>query len=264
VTDNESKMKCMGTMVTFPWHGCFAHLLELVTKQWAPRSSEFSEIIQACRDVSSHYRNHSQARDGLQAICETLRVTYRVPQLDVATRWWSTHSMLKSIFHLQIPLKAIMSSEVEVGNDHNLKVKFEESWWKSIERAILVLDPLMKTVKALEGEEYVTVSWVPWLLSGIHNALRNAMELYVDDESLVSCVSRLYLDFKRRFCDRDHLDLPKLVKFASALDPRTKNYQYMPLHEEELLWRDMSCTLMSRFDKEKEASNAAANIAMNG
>jgi hypothetical protein len=102
VTDNASNMKALSHYLPFPWHGCFAHLLELVSKQWAPRNSNFSDIIQACRDVATHYRSSSRATENLRQLCSLYKLEYRVLQLDVATRWWSTHDMLESVVYLQV------------------------------------------------------------------------------------------------------------------------------------------------------------------
>jgi hypothetical protein len=124
-----------------------------------------------------------------------------------------------------------------------------------------VLEPLMKAVKALEGESYVTTSWVPWLLSDIQHTLRSALEDAEGDDLLTDAVNRLYIDFKKRFCEYEHLSIPKLVQFASALDPRTKAFEYLPLHEEEHLWSEMSMKLVSKYEEEYRKKNENGALA---
>jgi hAT family C-terminal dimerisation region len=263
VTDNASNMKSMGNILPFPWHGCFAHLLELVAKHWAPRHSDFGDIIQACRDVVSHYRSSSRATENLKQLCILCKVEYRVLQLDVSTRWWSTHSMIESIMHLQMPLRAVMSISDELGNDHNLSVKFEDGWWVVLERAAIILSPLMKAVKVLEGENYVTASWVPWILGEIQHELRIEMELAAGDSTLSECIARVYIDFKKRFCERDNIQVPSLIKYAALLDPRTKNWDYMSVSEEEALWDDLNANLVAQFVRERqEAQGNGGNVAV--
>jgi hypothetical protein len=212
--------------------------------------------------------NCSRAAENLRQLCSLLKVDYRVLQLDVATRWWSTHDMLDSILTLQVPLRAVMSLEDDVGNNHNLKIKFEDGWWQVIERAVAVLTPLMKAVKVLEGEKYVTVSWVPWILYEMEFALKSELQSAVGDSSLYECVSRVYMDFRKRFCNRDMIEVPRLVKFAALLDPRTKAWDYMSLPEEEELWADLSAHLMSQFgrartQKVSEGGVVASAVALN-
>jgi hypothetical protein len=187
-----------------------------------------------------------------------------VLKLDVATRWWSTHDMLDSILYLQGPLRAVMSTDDEVGNDHNLKIKFDDGWWEIIERAVVVLSPLMKAVKVLEGEKYVTVSLVPWILFEIDHALKSELELAIRDSALYECINRVYLDFKKRFCDRDTIEVPRLVKFAALLDPRTKAWDYMTLSEEEDLWGDLCASLMSQFGRARQQNASDSGPVASG
>jgi hypothetical protein len=157
-----------------------------------------------------------------------------------------------------------MTADERVGNEHNLHVKIEDDWWPIIERAVVILAPLMRAVKVLEGEKYVTSSWVPWILTEVEFGLRTEMEAAVADPTLYECISRVHLDFKKRFYDKDVLDVPRLVKIAALLDPRTKSLHYTTFSEEEELWAYVSATLMGRFTENHRQNAENSRVVASG
>jgi hypothetical protein len=88
------------------------------------------------------------------------------------------------------------------------------------------------------------------------------MELAAGGNTLSECIARIYIDFKKRFCERDHIQVPTLIKYAALLDPRTKNWDYMSLSEEEALWDELNANLVAQFVRERhEAVGNGGNVA---
>jgi hypothetical protein len=102
VTDTEATMVSAGRLFVqnsirnqgrTKWHGCVDHLLELVTGLAFSDSPETSGTMSVCRSIVNFFNSSTQAMAKLLSKQQAGRAVK--PIQDVATRWWSTYSMVE-------------------------------------------------------------------------------------------------------------------------------------------------------------------------
>jgi hypothetical protein len=80
--------------------------------------------------------------------------------VDLVTQWWSTFRMVDRLLYLR-PAFAAMQDD---GSLSASKCLTEEDW-KILSQVHAALKPFKTVQKLLEGEHYVTVSLVPWMIA---------------------------------------------------------------------------------------------------
>jgi hypothetical protein len=176
VTDTEATMCKAGRLFTaeatrnggtLSWHGCVDHLLELVTGVALKDYPESAGAMQAARDIVSFFSSSSQATETLLSLQRTGRPVKCIQ--DVATRWWSTYSMCHRLIRLR-PYLNLMEAE------RSLKKNSSDEHWSIIQDTCTVLEPFMFAQKLLEGETYVTISLIPYLIFKIRKGLQMLLD----------------------------------------------------------------------------------------
>jgi hypothetical protein len=116
--------------------------------------------------MATNRLKHVQATD---PACQELYGDNYIPLkvvTDVVTRWWSTYSMIDRLLWLQVPISILIARNHCPGlSDHD---------WKYLKEIGDVLKPFMKAQKMLEGEKYVTSSWVLETIQMLREGLESA------------------------------------------------------------------------------------------
>ena len=81
---------------------------------------------------------------------------------DVVTRWWSTYSMLTLLVYLKPAINSL-KAENQLKEEQCLK----EDEWKDVELIFDILKLFKSAQKYLEGEDYVTMSYIPLMIVAI-------------------------------------------------------------------------------------------------
>ncbi|KAI9918529.1 hypothetical protein PsorP6_011621 [Peronosclerospora sorghi] len=133
-----ANVKKAGKLMDCEWIGCFNHVLELSKK-----------LKEACK-----YRNISGGISILQ---------------DVATRWWSRHTMLKRMVKLK-PVLLIL------GINGNIQLPLSSLDWSIIELSIkLELEVFGRAEMFMEAKKRVTISLVPTDLRSIRHYISDTI-----------------------------------------------------------------------------------------
>ncbi|CAM9275672.1 unnamed protein product, partial [Phaeothamnion confervicola] len=209
---------------------------------------------------------------------------------DVETRWWSTWAMCERLLRLKRVLQTMASAKE--GPD-----LLTEVHWRIIEMGERLLKPFMQVQKLLEGEKYVTASYIPMVIDGLRKSLDAAAKHFATEEAgagaaedgeeraaiaaaetdacaAVRQSARIMLtDFCERFGNggnvcryyvgprRRYIGIPPKIFAASALDPRFKVLQGIPVQEHLQVWTLVDKYLydsMVRVEQEAAALSAAA------
>ena len=208
--------------------------------------------MKACRSLVAHFSHSSQATKKLkdkQADCPRQVGVLQ----DVSTRWWSTFTMTERLIHLKNYFD-LMETE------GSLTCNLTESQWVTTKLVRDVLRPFMLAQKILEGEKYVTLSFVPGIVHGIREGLANIDVNEIYSESVKSMSRKMYEDFIRRWGSGDDdtvftenesegsqrrlKGLSKLTMMAAAVDPRTKMLRGIPDTDKRLLWRHIASVML--------------------
>jgi hypothetical protein len=107
---------------------------------------------------------------------------------DVATCWWSTYSKCEHLLQLK-PYFTLMEAE------GNLDCNLNARQWVIIKETCLILKPFMFAQKTFEGETYVTISMVPYVLYRIRSLLleaRNTLNISIQVANLIQKMTNAF------------------------------------------------------------------------
>ena len=121
---------------------------------------------------------------------------------DVVTRWWSTHRMIKRLLELKDSVVFCFSGvgPCNINEDKKEACEWEltELQWKTLGHVVKVLEPFENGMRLLEGEKYVTASWVPFIVEMIRKGILHGTE---SEDGTVKRLSKILLkDFNNRWC----------------------------------------------------------------
>ena len=141
---------------------CTDHLLQLTCKKTFDLSS-FGDVaispVQKATDIVSHFQSSTQATEKLikaQSIPEEYSNKIAVRLFtDCKTRWWSTYKMCERILYLKSALHVL-----EASDDIPLNKRLSDADWEQLEAVTKVLKPFRDAQLSLEGEQYVSSSYV--------------------------------------------------------------------------------------------------------
>ena len=159
VTDTAANMVRAARFMPYDWHGCLAHMLELVSGL-AFEGEGVKEILARGRSLVGSIKGSSQAKEALQRALAFFKLPNLNVLQDVTTRWWSTYLMIARLLALRKALDHMHSEGI-------LLVGFTAAEWVILAHIAVVLEPFMAIQKAMEGEKYVTISLVPFLLQQV-------------------------------------------------------------------------------------------------
>lgn len=136
-----------------------AHLLELTTGIAFDDTPDSQETMKKSRALVGHFNGSTNATAILLQIQTSLGVRALQVIADVATRWWSTWMMCQRLLYLR-PYLNIMITRNQLTRTTNLT----DAQWAIVQDIVHLLEPFMVVQKQLEGEKYVTISLVPYLI----------------------------------------------------------------------------------------------------
>ena len=138
-------------------------------------------LMKKCRSLVEVFTTSTQKMDKLLNIQSSMnvyngKVPVKVIQ-DVVTHWWSTYTMLDRLVYLKQAITALIADNIISGENI-----LSSSEWHTIVKIIDILKPFKSAQKYLEGETYVTVSWIPHMIKNIHKKLEESLHLATDPD----------------------------------------------------------------------------------
>ena len=198
------------------------------------------KVMALARGLVTRYTTSSQAADRLKQFVKTyLNVDNKRVIQDVATRCWSTCSMIARLLELEVPIKMHEAAD-------KLDPMLSAADWEVLKMILSVLEPFRHTQTLLEGRKYVTGSLVVPFIYDLRNSLDDAIEDLNDlppssdadvstaKAAVMPCINALRDDFIKRWGDgsdiliytegprRKPCGFKPVQLLATALDPRTK------------------------------------------
>jgi hypothetical protein len=202
VTDTASNMNSLGEKV-LSWNGegesllrhhyCADHVLQLTAVKafsgdvagGIQGEDNSVSVLKKSRDLVSFFHSSTiatekliSAQKHLKPNCTTLKLLQ-----DVKTRWWSTHSLISRILELRGPLQYIFQNEFRHREGPNIETALEklqliDSDFEHLENMEFVLKPFREAQKALEGEHYVNISFLPIVISEMIDQLGICVRIF--------------------------------------------------------------------------------------
>ena len=221
------------------------------------------ECMKGARALVGHFNSSSQATTDLLDI-QTNRVTPLHIIQDVATRWWSTYSMVNRLLDLKDSFEELVARDI-MDEDINLTV----DQWDALVDIKSLLEPFMIVQKVLEGQKYPTSSLVPYLIKKVRDGIRkvaNQNRLPTIRELATRMLNDPVNGFNTYWGSgepgsvfEEHLTLgarnrkkgcPFPTLIAAALDPRMKQLPFLDYSDKEKVWAAV-LVLMQQIQVEK-------------
>lgn len=207
--------------------------------------SEKFKLMEKCRKLVEIFSKSCQKQDLLLQQQSKMGIYKNKQPLktvaDVCTRWWSTYSMLSRLLYLK---PAIVGLSVD--NLLPMDKCLTENEWMVVMDIIEILKPFKMAQKHLEGEKYVTISFIPLMIENIEKRLKSYLLCPQSNDNVKELVQRMINDHQIRW-GKDHMQkfnstvlrgnrnrqvgLHPIVVLSTALDPRLKNLTF--LHDDE-------------------------------
>ena len=140
---------------------------------------------------------------------------------DVKTGWNSSYDMLERFLYLQEPIKKVLEDEewkdkitVKTGSNAGKSVKFTNSDWKLMEKAVKVLGTFKEATLKLSSASACISQSIPTITSILHTLKPSNL---ITDHGVKDLKRRLRENLNRRL---DYIEESDIHSIATLLDPR--------------------------------------------
>jgi hypothetical protein len=194
--------------------------------------------MKKARDLVGLFTRSSQAKERLleiQPVPKSTKDPQKVTVIqDVVTRWWSTYAMCERLLRLRPYFNAMALEGTNMKPEENLT----DEQWKVVGDVSALLKPFMISQKFFEGEKYVTVSFIPFLITKMREGLKKLAGELNPTVTLRDLAANLLVNFNTHWGSgemgtifSEHVNegprrrpkgVPKLALLAAFLDIRTK------------------------------------------
>ena len=275
VTDTTGNMNLFGKMLEelhIPHIYCTDHVLQCTAKialtdtafKNVDSSSENFQLMKKCRDIVKLFTKSSQKQDLLLLQQKNMAIYRNKTPVkciqDVVTRWWSTYSMLDRLLYLKPAIEGLKADNQIPDN-----LALEEIEWTIISQITSVLKPFKMAQKHLEGEKYVTISYIPMMINFIENKLQTILADTSTSNNVKSLIQSMIIDFQTRWGNNEtpkfnkevirgfynrQVGLHPITVMTTALDPRLKNLSFIiDTEEKEDVWTYVLEAMKDEFKK---------------
>lgn len=238
---------------------CFCHTAQLAVKTALEDTPAIQNLLKTCRDFVRLVKTSNIASGRLRTIQQDqldLLEEREAPDpedphyhsrplklvQDVVTRWSSTHMMCQRLALLESPIRQLCEEYKK--DDASWSYAFNDLQWKQLKQLCDILQPCADAIKMLEGDKYVTLSFVVptivmlrAMLEG-KSAEQPQMPDYHGYDEAVNAVRHAILqemDVPGRF---DRFSKPS--RFAAALDPRFRGLSFLGNQSNQnVLWNEI-------------------------
>ena len=279
VTDTAANMNSLGREIEERWDTkyarhvyCTDHILQLtavIAFSGDVAVENFAEdtsvgCLKKARDLVSHTNSSTAANEKLwkaQRMINPTGFVYKLLQ-DVVTRWGSTFKLVERVVKLEESIKEMFLQEFRNRTSVNQptlleKYSLSDEDFDGLRNILHILKPLQSAQKALEGDKYVSISLVPYIIHQLRIELEGCLGAANPDtqNDLISLLDKMIDDFNSRWGEESsyshqtrrgdrnrQIGIHAYPYWAMALDPRTKKYlpKILTNHREiRRLWDDI-------------------------
>ena len=258
---------------------CTDHVLQLTCKLCYEKAmsntfgDQFVVSVKKARDIVKFFNSSTQAKEKLlkkQALLDSCKGKPKGVVVDVVTRWWCCYLMIERLIVIKPAIDA-MKIDNQLGGHEPL----EPEDWQNLEVIKKVLKPFMDAMKMLEGDSYVTASWVPQAIKKIRAKLQEfsveeeetaskvlATSLLKDFEERWSVNGRTFNDTVQRGRKNRQEGIHPALQIATFLDPRFKTLVSIPDEESRTAIQKRVLVLMKESETKHCENTAVAPAPM--
>jgi len=211
---------------------CQDHTMDLFIRESVEEIPEVGKDISCIRKIVVAIKSSTQLQEKLHDISRTLQIPSLSPILDVRTRWNSVYFMLER-FSVQESALAVLFHQGHFDNMDDMEFPSSESLQR-IPRYIFYLKPFEAASRFFEGQKYVTIAHVPFILSELQKVLLLELQEFPIVESFRSCLQK---NFWKRFSYIFESVNESLL--AAALHPCYGHLSFLSDSLKDMVWRKL-------------------------
>jgi hypothetical protein len=223
------------------------------------------------RDLMQFFNSSTQALEKLLQSMKNANLKPVKPIQDNVTRWWSTYNSISRYLDDGIaPHATLLIANEELGGSCTDLSPTHRLVLKDVR---ILLHPMSKVQKLLEGEKYPTLSLVPFCIFYIRKCLTKATVPNKLFEPVTRLGLKMLKDFNTRYGDgRVNYHNPVLIGrnnryvslhpyhvFSSFLDPRFHHLDCVNAREVEPVWKDLKLFAINLWDENENDVNNNGN-----
>jgi len=274
VTDTAANMNSLGREIEEQWNTkyarhvyCANHIFQLTAvlafsgnvsvENYAEDTSV--GCLKKAHDLVSHINSLTAANEKLAKAQQMMNpggCVYKLLQ-DVITRWGSTFKLVERVLKLEELIKEMFHQEFRNRTSVNQpmlleKYSLSDEDFDGLRNMLHILKPLQSAQRALEGDKYVSISLVPYIIHQLQIELEGCLGAANPDtqNDLISLLDKMIDDFNSRWGEEPsyshetrrgdgnrQIGIHAYSYWAMALDPRTKKYLPKVLTNHRETWR---------------------------
>lgn len=205
---------------------CAGHTLNLVVQNSLKSQQAVSKCVAAARGLVEHFNKSELACSKLSVKQKQMGTKENMLMQDVCTRWNSTYAMLSRLQEQRWPVTAALCDPaVTQRGKHYLDLKTDQ--WSLIEELNQILEPFNSATVFMSGQQYVTLSALPYIVHKIKKKLQNPD---LESPPVKSFQAYATEQVTERWKDITEFkpESPNIYLLAAALDPRFRKLKFLP------------------------------------
>jgi hypothetical protein len=254
---------------------CVDHVLNLNSKLAYNDTNlpDADNAMKAARNLVETFTKSTQAMEKLlqqQRVNSNYQGSKPLKAIqDVVTRWWSTYRMLARLRYLRKAIQTLIINTDIAATD------LTPNQYKVLDEVEGLLKPTATAQELLEGDEYPTISLVPYYLDQIrcqYEAMVNPSDGSIPTPSTSHLARVLLADFEKRYLARTapvfstdirrvsgrYVGMQSQTIIASALDPRTKSLRpFIPANEHKVIWEEVYKLMVTVKEADSDLGDSA-------
>lgn len=201
------------------------------------------------RKLVKKIRKSPLMRQKLSKHCEFYGMEYRVPIIDVATRWNSTYGMLKRAETLKVPLRALCQNEKTLK-----KLLIHDSEWSALNCLKALLEKFDRSTQLMSMERHPTIpAYLPTL-----NWLFESLETFIDENTgPLGEAAKQGLEKLKKYEKDLQIETSQIPYVATFLNPALKMDYFKEHSYSKKSLKEIQQTICGLFETTYEESHNA-------
>ncbi|CAM9216687.1 unnamed protein product, partial [Discosporangium mesarthrocarpum] len=173
------------------WIRCAAHVMGR-SVQWYVSQKELKATIDTFNKAVTHIHCSTASQEHLKRAQKNNSKPLKKIPLWCKTRWWSSYNMLTTLLEYRYEVMSTTEPANKRPNGPHTVIKDND--WDNAKSMCDMLEPFAQAVEPIEGDKYITLSFIPLLMSGLNAAILQAASNATDQDGAASVASDALFD----------------------------------------------------------------------
>ncbi|CAM9977992.1 unnamed protein product, partial [Discosporangium mesarthrocarpum] len=181
-TATNMKKKAINDWTGVEWIGCAAHVIERSVQKYVSRK-ELKATIDVFNKAATHIGYSTASQEHLGRAQKASGKSPKKFPISSKTRWWSYYYMLSTL--LEYRHKVMSTTEAANQRPKGPGINIRGADGDKAEEMCNMPGPFAEAVVLVEGDKYITRSYIPCLMGGLNAAILDASSSILEDGALL-------------------------------------------------------------------------------